>query len=119
MPELRVVEMGYNYLTRLCGDKSATQLSDSAIELINLDANQLSDWTHIWTSLKEYKSYVFHYISAIAVLSLSSFRVKFTARCLDFQYYRKYTISRAPFRPFTWYHLSFIIREPHQVVGRH
>ncbi|KAF4614631.1 hypothetical protein D9613_003182 [Agrocybe pediades] len=56
MPELRSIEMGYNYLTRLCGDRTEEQGALPPVELINLDANKLSDWVHIWTSLKEYKS---------------------------------------------------------------
>lgn len=55
MPQLRVIEMGYNQLTRLCGDKPPT-LEESSVVVLNLDTNLLSDWAHICTSLSVYKS---------------------------------------------------------------
>ncbi|KDR81741.1 hypothetical protein GALMADRAFT_239919 [Galerina marginata CBS 339.88] len=55
IPQLRVIELGYNQLTRLCGDKPQNQLN-SVVEVFNLDTNHCSDWTHICTALTEYKS---------------------------------------------------------------
>ncbi|PPQ93226.1 hypothetical protein CVT25_015224 [Psilocybe cyanescens] len=55
MPQLRVIEMGYNHLARLCGDKHTT-IFKPAVEFLNLDTNLCSDWIHICDSLGEYNS---------------------------------------------------------------
>lgn len=56
MPQLRVIEMGYNRLTRLCGDKPSSRVHDSIVEYLNLDTNMCSDWVHIGASLRDYTS---------------------------------------------------------------
>lgn len=55
MPQLQAVEMGYNKLTRLGGDKPPSS-PNSTILSINLDSNLCSDWIHIWGALKKYES---------------------------------------------------------------
>jgi hypothetical protein len=55
MPQLQAVEMGYNKLTQLGGDKPPSS-PNSTILSINLDSNLCSDWIHIWGALKEYES---------------------------------------------------------------
>lgn len=54
MPKLQTIEMGYNQLTLLGSDKSLAVLN-STVLFINLDSNSLSDWAHVWTSLKSYE----------------------------------------------------------------
>lgn len=58
MPHLQVIEMGYNRLTRLAGDKPPTTFMNTTVQFINLDSNYLSEWTHLCTSLKSFQSYV-------------------------------------------------------------
>ncbi|CAA7271583.1 unnamed protein product [Cyclocybe aegerita] len=53
---LQVVELGYNRLSRLSDDTSPRTPPNSAVEVLNLDSNLLSDWSHICGSLKEYNS---------------------------------------------------------------
>jgi hypothetical protein len=50
MPNLRLVEMGYNRLTSL----SSFDPIKSTIQVINLDTNQCRDWAHICQALKPY-----------------------------------------------------------------
>lgn len=57
MPHLQAIEMGYNRLTRLAGDKPPKYLN-STVQFVNLDSNSCSDWIHICASLKEFNSYV-------------------------------------------------------------
>jgi hypothetical protein len=58
MPNLRIVEMGYNRLASL--STPATHLPDNrALQVINLDSNVCSDWVHVYNSLRQYVSYVF------------------------------------------------------------
>lgn len=104
MPQLQVIEMGYNRLTALGGDKPPTSMN-SSIHFINLDSNFLSDWVHICASMREYKSYVVPLIS----LSLSLYDIKFTARCLDFQLHRNYPLSEKSFRLPSWSEVSISI----------
>ncbi|KAF5330813.1 hypothetical protein D9619_005494 [Psilocybe cf. subviscida] len=56
MPHLQVIEMGYNRLTRLAGDKPPTTFMNTTVQFINLDSNYLSEWTHLCTSLKSFQS---------------------------------------------------------------
>ncbi|KAF5380808.1 hypothetical protein D9615_004115 [Tricholomella constricta] len=57
MPNLELVEMGYNSLTHLqTGGKSPPP--NNTVRVINLDSNACSDWVHIWKSLEHYTSYV-------------------------------------------------------------
>ncbi|KAF8965202.1 hypothetical protein BDZ97DRAFT_1904102 [Flammula alnicola] len=55
MPQLQAIEMGYNRLTRLGSDKPPTSYN-STVLFFNLDSNSCSDWIHICSSLREYKS---------------------------------------------------------------
>ncbi|KAH9483960.1 Tubulin-specific chaperone E [Psilocybe cubensis] len=55
MPQLRVIELGYNHLSRLCGDKRSTAFKPN-LESLNLDTNACSDWMHICDSFREYDS---------------------------------------------------------------
>ena len=50
MPNLRLVEMGYNRLTTL----SSSGPIDSKIQVINLDTNECRDWSNICQALKPY-----------------------------------------------------------------
>lgn len=58
MPNLRLVEMGYNRLTHLITRDNESPSSNSTIQAINLDSNVCSDWVHIRRSLNPYTSYV-------------------------------------------------------------
>jgi hypothetical protein len=57
MPQLEVIEMGYNQLLRLAADKPSTSYN-TTVHSLNLDTNVISDWAHICASLKEYQAYV-------------------------------------------------------------
>ncbi|TFY71866.1 hypothetical protein EVG20_g1128 [Dentipellis fragilis] len=50
MPILKQVEMGYNRLTKLLPARYPDPF-DSGIEVVNLDGNQLSDWTDVCRAL--------------------------------------------------------------------
>lgn len=54
MPQLRSVEMGYNQIDNLSSDPDTT-LSNSSIQVINLDNNLCSDWVQICSSLQPYR----------------------------------------------------------------
>ncbi|KAG2077874.1 hypothetical protein BDR04DRAFT_431142 [Suillus decipiens] len=56
MPQLRIVELGYNELTSLSYANISAVLD--RIEIINLDSNKLEDWRHIVEALKPCTSYV-------------------------------------------------------------
>lgn len=56
MPNLRLIEMGHNSLTRLQTMKDKSPPPNDAVQLINLDSNACSDWVHIWKSLNHYTS---------------------------------------------------------------
>jgi Leucine-rich repeat (LRR) protein len=75
MPHLQVIEMGYNRLTRLAGDKPPKTFMNSSVTFINLDSNFLSEWTHLCASLKGFQSYV--HIFFIAVRDIHCFNLTF------------------------------------------
>ncbi|KAG1803312.1 hypothetical protein EV424DRAFT_1331038 [Suillus variegatus] len=50
MPQLRMVELGYNGLTSLSHAKISTVLGH--IEILNFDSNKLKDWQHISEAMK-------------------------------------------------------------------
>ncbi|KAG2061531.1 RNI-like protein [Suillus hirtellus] len=50
MPQLRMVELGYNGLTSLSHAKISTVLGN--IEILNFDSNKLEDWQHISEAMK-------------------------------------------------------------------
>ncbi|EJD02198.1 RNI-like protein [Fomitiporia mediterranea MF3/22] len=51
MPNLRVLELGYNDIDRLNGSATDHHLSATKLELLNLDANKLQDWSDIMISI--------------------------------------------------------------------
>ena len=61
MPNLHVVEMGYNSLTRLKTQNviGARAPHNDALQVINLDSNFCHDWIDIWNALEQYRSWVF------------------------------------------------------------
>jgi len=58
MPNLRVVEMGYNSLTRLRSQDVIGGPHNDALQVINLDSNSCFDWIDIWNSIEQYRSWV-------------------------------------------------------------
>lgn len=54
MPQLRLVEMGYNQIDNLSSDPDKP-LSNSSIQVLNLDNNLCSDWIQICSSLQAYR----------------------------------------------------------------
>ena len=58
MPNLRVVEMGYNSLTRLQSQHDTEAPHNDALQILNLDSNFCSDWIDIWNALEQYRSWV-------------------------------------------------------------
>lgn len=56
MPQLRMVELGYNGFTSLSHAKISTVLGH--IEILNFDSNKLKDWQHISEAMKPCTSYV-------------------------------------------------------------
>jgi hypothetical protein len=58
MPNLRLVEMGYNRLASL-STPDAYFPDNRALQVINLDSNVCSEWVHVCNSLHQYVSYVF------------------------------------------------------------
>jgi Leucine-rich repeat (LRR) protein len=55
IPNLRLVEMGYNRLKRLRPFPANTK---SNIQVVNLDSNELDDWLHICETFQPYSTYV-------------------------------------------------------------
>ena len=55
IPSLRIVEMGYNRLSYLSPRSTP---STPNIQTVNLDSNELDDWTHICRTFKPYHTYV-------------------------------------------------------------
>lgn len=55
VPNLRLVEMGYNRLRRLSVFPTPVE---PHIEVVNLDGNELDDWAHICETFKSYNTYV-------------------------------------------------------------
>lgn len=55
IPNLRVVEMGYNQIERLASFPTPVQ---SHLQMVNLDGNELGDWIDICTKFKSYTTYV-------------------------------------------------------------
>lgn len=55
MPNLRLVEMGYNRLERLC-DPDNPANNNNTIQTINLDTNECRDWVHLCRTLEQYSS---------------------------------------------------------------
>ncbi|KAF8910750.1 hypothetical protein CPB85DRAFT_1551514 [Mucidula mucida] len=53
MPQIQVVELGYNGLDHLASDDIPCA-NASPLETLNLDSNQLGDWVHILQSLQPY-----------------------------------------------------------------
>ena len=83
MPNLRLVEMGYNKLATLSSPDD--RLSDNKVlRVINLDSNMLSDWVHVCTSLYRYTSYVLSLENQIYLFILASRleRLIFTSNCI-------------------------------------
>lgn len=58
MPNLQVLEMGYNHLSRLSQDTDDPVSVIPAIQTVNLDNNNCNDWPHVFASLKKLNSYV-------------------------------------------------------------
>ena len=56
MPNLQLIEMGYNCLSRL--SDGVIPPHDCNIQVINLDTNNCSDWIHLCASFSKYHSYV-------------------------------------------------------------
>ncbi|KAF8077772.1 hypothetical protein FPV67DRAFT_1402566 [Lyophyllum atratum] len=56
MPNLRILEMGYNRLTHLQIPGAKYPPPNNTVQVINLDSNACSDWVHIWKSLNHYTS---------------------------------------------------------------
>ncbi|GLB34783.1 putative CAP_GLY [Lyophyllum shimeji] len=56
MPNLRLIEMGYNSLTRLQTATDKHPSRNDTIQVINLDSNACSDWMNIRESLSHYTS---------------------------------------------------------------
>ncbi|KAG6917930.1 hypothetical protein DXG01_000367 [Tephrocybe rancida] len=53
MPNLEIIEMGYNALAHLhIGDEPPPV--NNTVRVINLDGNACSDWVHIWESMGHY-----------------------------------------------------------------
>lgn len=75
MPHLQLIEIGYNRLTRLAGDKPPKTFMNPSVQFINLDSNYLSEWTHLCTSLKSFQSYV--HIFCITVRHVLCFNLTF------------------------------------------
>ena len=57
MPNLRLVEMGYNNLVELSNPDDCLS-HNKALRVINLDTNMISKWVHVCTSLYRYISFV-------------------------------------------------------------
>jgi hypothetical protein len=57
MPKLRLLELGYNRLTRLVSMDHSSHC-EPVIQVLNLDSNECSDWSAICRSMKDYPSYV-------------------------------------------------------------
>jgi tubulin-specific chaperone E len=57
MPNLRLVEMGYNKLATLSTTDNSFP-DNKVLQVINLDSNTCSDWVHVCKSLHQYPSYV-------------------------------------------------------------
>ncbi|KAG5636409.1 hypothetical protein H0H81_008149 [Sphagnurus paluster] len=84
MPKLRLVEMGHNSLVQLQTEDSSPT-SNNTIQVINLDSNNCSDWTHIWKSLSYYKWYVLfvrHCRGALLITATSLQRLILTSNCV-------------------------------------
>jgi Leucine-rich repeat (LRR) protein len=79
MPNLRLVEIGYNNLSRL-SVLDNPPANESTIQTINLDSNECHDWVHICGSVGPYNSLVnsfqlgheFRSISSLQRLILAS-----------------------------------------------
>ena len=56
IPNLHLVEMGYNRLRRLSPFPTSARPN---IQVVNLDSNELDDWAHICETFKPYNAYVF------------------------------------------------------------
>jgi hypothetical protein len=67
IPNLRLVEMGYNRLKRLSPFPSPVEPS---ILVVNLDGNELDDWPHICETFEPYRTYVY-VLHTIAYMNLS------------------------------------------------
>jgi len=74
MPNLRLVEMGYNRLSTL---STSFVPIESKIQVINLDTNECSDWTHIRQAVKLY--------TGLQRLILTSNGIVGITPCLDHQ----------------------------------
>jgi len=59
MPQLRLIEMGYNKLADLPTLDSCLPDNNGALQVINLDGNACHDWVHLCKALHQYVSYVF------------------------------------------------------------
>lgn len=85
MPVLRLVELGYNFLTSLQTREDVPPDDSNTIQIINLDTNACSDWIDISESLQRYSSYVIFLPDAS--VNHRSFDCKLTAPHLDIQLY--------------------------------
>ncbi len=59
MPKLQIIETGYNQLQRLVADDSrlpADITINSALEVINLDSNELTEWAQTCEAIGSYTS---------------------------------------------------------------
>jgi tubulin-specific chaperone E len=84
MPNLRLVEMGYNRLATLSTAKNCL-LGGKALQTINLDSNICTNWVHICESLHHYPSYVFPLLFEIApfIVVLRLERIVLTSNCIS------------------------------------
>ncbi|KAL5532876.1 hypothetical protein ACEPAF_4650 [Sanghuangporus sanghuang] len=55
MPNLRVIELGYNNMERLGGTEFRDQLSGTKLEVLNLDENKLHDWNDVMEAIAPFK----------------------------------------------------------------
>ncbi|OCB88021.1 RNI-like protein [Sanghuangporus baumii] len=55
MPNLRVIELGYNNMERLGGTEFRDQLSGTKLEVLNLDENKLHDWNDVMEAIAPFE----------------------------------------------------------------
>jgi hypothetical protein len=58
MPGLKIVELGYNQLSRLSSEDQPAIPPHPTLQSLNLDSNFLSDWVHVCFSLALYERYL-------------------------------------------------------------
>jgi hypothetical protein len=63
IPSLRLVEMGYNGLKYLSPFPTP---DNPRVQVVNLDSNELHDWTHVCEIFKPYLTYVENFLRCCA-----------------------------------------------------